>query len=214
MLIILNDDATYISWLSRHREGFVLDCKRKPTRRPLMLHRATCSVIKPQKRARLTTGAHLKACSVDATELLEWAREQTGGEPTNCERCQPDRHESAAEEHDSTHALTRLGRDIVSYVLDLAVMYLDGEARFYRPHIDTVATYLAKTPAQIAPALQRLLLEGYLECEPPADQETVSPKSILHPTALAMQTIPAFDAMSIEEVETELSTLRADSAVE
>jgi hypothetical protein len=42
MLIIINDDAVYVSWISRHRTGFVVDCRRKPTKDHLILHRATC----------------------------------------------------------------------------------------------------------------------------------------------------------------------------
>ncbi len=211
MLIIINDDAVYVSWVFRHRQGFVVDCKRKPARNHLILHRATCSVIKPHKRARLTTGAHIKACSLDAAELASWALEQTGGGLVACSECQPDHEEPATPEHQLKHALTRLGRDILSYVLDLAVMYLDGEDRHYHPNIQDVAVYLDKTPAQIMPALHRLIEEGYLDCDPPATNDMLPSTSIIYPTARALRTIPAFDAMPNSAVAAELESLKGAS---
>ena len=169
MLIIINDDPAYVSWLRRHRQGYVVDSKRKPTKNHLILHRATCSVVKPHKRARLTSGSHIKACSLDAEELATWAREQTGGDVSACSECQPDAEESATCEHQEKHSLTHLGRNLLSYVLDLAVMYLDGEERHYHPKVQDIAGYLAKSPGQIMPAIQRLIAEGYLDCEPPAN---------------------------------------------
>jgi hypothetical protein len=211
MLIIINDDPAYVSWLARHRQGYVVDSKRKPTKNHVTLHRATCSIIKPHKRARLTSGAHMKACSMDAQELTSWAWEQTGGGVLACVACQPDVDEPAGGEHQAKHALTRLGRDILSYVLDLAVMYLDGEERHYHPKVDDLAVYLAKSPGQMMPALQRLIAEGYLECVPPATNGAPCAASILYPTAAALRTIPAFADMASGAVEAELKCLREQS---
>jgi hypothetical protein len=207
MLIILNDDSVYIAWIARHRQGFVVDCQRKPTKNHLILHRATCSVIKPHKRARLTTGAHVKACALDAAELTAWAAEQTGGGVIACSECQPLLEESAGAEHQATHALTRLGRDILSYVLDLAVMYLDDVERHYHPNVQDIAVYLGKSAGQIMPAVRRLIVEGYLDCYPPATDGAFPAASIIYPTARALRTIPAFDALSDEALEVELASL-------
>lgn len=208
MLIIINDDPAYVSWLSRHRQGYVVDCNRKPTKNHLILHRATCSVIKPHKRARLTSGAHIKACSLHVEELAAWALEQTGGGVIACSECEPNQ-EPATCEHQANHSLTRLGRDILSYVLDLAVMYLDGEERHYHPKIDDIAVYLAKSPGQIMPALQRLIAEGYLDCEPPATNGAPSATSIIYPTVSALRTIPAFAVMANSAVDAELRNLKS-----
>jgi hypothetical protein len=208
MLIIINDDAAYVSWLSRHRQGYVVDCRRKPTKNHLILHRATCSIIKPHKRARLTMGAHIKACSLDAHELAAWAFEQTGGDLVACSECQPDHEEPLTAENHAKHALTRLGKEIVSYVLDLAVMYLDGEERHYGPSVEAIAVYLDKTPKQIMPALGRLIEEGHLEYGSPGTDDTPPATSIIYPTARALRTIPAFDAMSKRALAAELESLK------
>jgi hypothetical protein len=207
MLIIINDDAAYTSWIFRHRGGFVIDSKRKPTKGHLTLHRATCPIIKPHKRARLTTGAHLKACSLDAAELAAWAVEQTQGAPTACSQCQPDREPVPGDQH-ARHALTRVGKEILSHVLDLAILYLDGEERHYGPSVKAVAVYLDKTPKQILPALERLVEESYLECDPPSGNGSAAEKSIVYPTARALRTIPAFDAMSGKALTAELESLK------
>lgn len=208
MLVIINDDAVYVSWIFRHRQGFVVDCRRKPTKNHLILHRATCSVIKPHKRARLTTGAHIKACSLDAVELTAWALEQTGGGVVTCPECQPEQEEPASSEHQVKHALTRLGRDILSHVLDLAVMYLDGVESDYHPNVQDIAAYLDKSAGQIMPAVRRLIEEGNLDCCPPATHGVSPATSIIYPTARALRTIPAFGAMADEALDRELASLK------
>ena len=205
MLIIINDDPAYVSWIARHRQGFVVDSKRKPTRNGVILHRAICSVIKPHKRARLTTGGHIKACSLDAAELECWAREQTGGGLTTCRECHSDEEEHVDADH---HVLTRLGKDVLSYVLDLAVMYLDGEETHFHATVQDIAKYLDKTVAQITPAVHRLINEGYLEWNRTTDKTSLAANTITYPTAKAIRTIPAFAAMSEENVGTELGQLK------
>lgn len=208
MLIVINDDAAYVSWLSRHRQGYVVDSKRKPTKGHLTLHRATCPIIKPHKRARLTTGAHCKACSLDMEELAAWAVEQTGGGLAACSECRPAEQEPPASADHAVHALTRLGKEIVSYVLDLAVLYLDGEERAYGPSVEAIAVYLDKTPKQILPAMGRLVEEDYLACDPTQASGTLSANSVMYPTARALRSIPAFGAMSRQALTAELESLQ------
>jgi hypothetical protein len=148
---------------------------------------------------------------LDVEELAAWALEETGGGVIACSQCQPDREEPATCEHQANHSLTRLGRDILSYVLDLAVMYLDGEERHYHPKIDDIAVYLAKSPGQIMPALQRLTADGYLDCEPPATNGAPSATSIVYPTVSALRTIPAFAVMANSAVNAELRNLKSVS---
>lgn len=209
MLIIINDDLAYVSWISRHRQGFVIDSKSKPKKKHLILHRATCSIIKPHKRAHLTTGAHIKACSLDTAELASWALEQTGGGLTACQECHPDEEDCANAEQHSKNALTRLGREALSYVLDLAVMYLDGEETHFRATVKDVAEYLGKTVPQVMPVIHRLIDEGYLECDRTTSAISLAGTAITCPTAKALRTIPAFDAMSEENLGVELDQLKS-----
>ena len=199
-----------MSWLTHHRQGYVVDSKRKPTKNHLILHRATCSLIKPHKRARLTTGAHVKACSLDVDELAAWAEEQTGGGLTACSECQPDHEAPASGEEHEAHTLTRLGKEAMSYVLDLAVMYLDGEERHYRPTVEAVGVYLDKTPKQIMPVVSRLIEDDYLEYDPGASDAPLSATTIIYPTKRAMRKIPAFDEMSDDALSAEMDSLRGE----
>jgi hypothetical protein len=208
MLIIINDDPTYVSWISRHRQGFVVDCKSKPKKNHLTLHRATCSIIKPHKRARLTTGSHIKACALEVAELAAWAQEQTGGGLTVCQECHPGDDACADTEQHAKHALTRLGREAISYVLDLAVMYLDGEETNFCANAKRIAQYLGKTVPQVMPVIHRLIDEGYLECDRTTIATSLAATAITYPTARSLRTIPAFGAMSDELLGAELAQLR------
>lgn len=202
MLIFINDDAAYRAWIVRHRDGFVIDAKRKPTRNHVVLHRANCPLVKPHKRARLTTHGHIKACSLDRHELATWTEEETGGGVRECPDCLGEHPAGSGEQHVSERALTRLGRDVLSYVLDLAVMFLDGEDEHFHPTVRVVAEYLDKTPAQILRAIERLAIDGYLTCEP-----LLSEHSALYPTAQALALVPAFGALPEAELAVELARL-------
>jgi hypothetical protein len=78
MILFLDEDRAYLSWVTHHRNGFVLDCNRKPTKHHLILHRAICPEIKHSatKTTHWTTGHHMKACSLNAEELKTWALRQ------------------------------------------------------------------------------------------------------------------------------------------
>jgi hypothetical protein len=145
---------------------------------------------------------------MDEAELTSWAEEQTGSRLTACEDCQPDQENSAIDEHQAKHALTRFGRDVLSFVLDLAVVYLDDQAPRFHPQMHDIAEYLGKTPAQVMPAIQRLIDEGYLPCDRPIAGNAPLNAEIIYPTAKAIRSIPAFGAMPEEAIVAELDKLR------
>ncbi len=208
MLIIIDDDAAYVAWIGRHRQGFVVDARHKPARNHLILHRSICSEIKPHKRARLTTGGHIKACSLDLDELRAWAQEQTGAGLTACAECRPEDEQPGESGQHAIHAATRLGKEALSYVLDLAVMRLDGETPAYRATLEDLAAYLDKTAAQLAPAVERLIEAGFLECDQPVGKTSLAATTVVYPTATALRTIPAFAAMSKHAAVAELDQLK------
>src|SRR5947207_1006333 len=111
MIVFLNDDRAYHSWVTHHRRGFVLDSHRRPAKHAAVLHRASCSDVKHSqtKKTHWTTGPHLKACSLDADELRAWATQETGSEPTDCPSCL-----AAEEVHPDDHPLhlTKLDKEI------------------------------------------------------------------------------------------------------
>src|SRR5690242_80541 len=107
MILFLDEERGYLSWVTHHRQGFVLDSPRKATGKHVTVHRATCELIKrsESKRTHWTTGSRMKGCSLDLNELQMWAQTQTGSMAALCSICTPDgkRSESDAEPH-----LTRL----------------------------------------------------------------------------------------------------------
>jgi hypothetical protein len=212
MIIFLNEDRAYGSWLARHRKGFVLDWLRKPTRTQPSLHRATCGEIRgPTKRSHWTTGRHLKACSLDRQELTDWAQRECGREPNSCDQCQPHEvicAEGLAASDGHPRPLTKQGGDIVDYVLDVALIYLGQGDRGYHLTVGDLAAYLGKTRAQITPAIVRLLEDGYLRANGELVPGAALPRQqVVFPTVLAMRILPAFENVPEEEIEAELARL-------
>ena len=214
MVILINEDPAYISWLKRHRNGFVLDTRRNPTRRNTVLHRANCPEIKTRQGSRSrktswTTGQRVKACSVEVDQLLDWVRDEINGEPQSCEQCEP-LHDGClagkCKDDDAQH-LTRLGGDIVSYIVEVAVIHLDNDTP-YRLSVVDVASYLRKSPAQINAAVLRVIEDSFVSTNENLQLNTpLSDELMLYPTAEALRTVPAFAAMSEVEIAAEVSKL-------
>jgi hypothetical protein len=204
MIIYVNEDAAYLSWLSRHRGGFVVDGLRRPTRKRATLHRAGCDLIKKSKSkaTHWTTGRRFKACSLDLQELVAWAQEEFLAAPVLCEQCAP---LGTAESKESPRRLTKLGREILDAVIESAVIHLDNGDADYRLTIADLADRLGKSPTQLAAALSHLVDEGLLRTEEdvsdPADRQ-------VYPTALALKSLPSFESTSAEEIAKELDRLR------
>jgi hypothetical protein len=127
-------------------------------------------------------------------------------EPVYCDKCNPtDETQSLTGPHEKQ--LTKLGKDIIDYVVEAAVVCLDQGAD-YDASVDDVAAYLGKTPAQITAALLRLIEDGYLRIEGKFDaQHAVPGRRLIYPTADALRTLPAFEQMSVRKVKAELEQL-------
>jgi hypothetical protein len=214
MLIILNDDRTYLSWLAHHRQGFVLDARRRPTVRQLVLHRALCPDIRSHngKRTYWTSGARLKACSLRPGELVDWARHAAGVEPTACLRCKP-QQELAPRELDSLvepgrgPGLSRLCLRLLDHILDATIISLE-QGRPYRVTVDAAAEAVGKRSSQVATALVRLLSEGYVATDAQLVPGVPWPgDAALRPTSRALRTLPAFRHRSAAHVAATLAAL-------
>jgi hypothetical protein len=172
-----------------------------------MLHRTTCPDVKHSatKATHWTTGHHMKACSLDAEELKTWAREQTQTEPAECPGCMV-----AQESHSTDHPLhlTKLGHEILSFVLEIAALHLDDNTGSYWLSVGMVGKCLDKTPAQLSPAIQRLVDDGMLTTTETAKPgEHLSMTGRLFPTIGALKTLSAFQDCSDQQLRLELSRL-------
>ncbi len=213
MIIILNDDPIYVSWIRRHRSGFVLATRRKPSKRNTILHRACCPEIRKSKtkRTHWTTGGRVKACSEDREELREWAAEQIGGPPKACRVCNPWEKVLSVDTNNPVSAedqhLTKLENDILSAVVESAVIHLDNELDFQMT-VGDVAEYLSKTPVLITDAMRRLVAQQMLEIETETANNTpILPTVRVFPTASALRTVLAFAELDTEQLKKELETL-------
>lgn len=208
MIIFLNDDRAYLSWVTHHRQGFVLDGKRKPKLSQLVVHRATCGEIKSaaSRRIHWTTGGKLKACCLDRAELEAWAAEQAGIAPGPCPMCQP--QVETPPNGDGHIHLSKLPREILEYILEAALIHFEVEHPPYRLTLADIAACFGKTPGQILPALNRLLESGMVVVAGHKNMAAaIPPKRIILPTVAAIRTIEAFRGESESTIEGELAKL-------
>jgi hypothetical protein len=211
MIIFINDDRAYLYWVTHHRQGFVLDGRRRPKVNHLVLHRATCADIRraESKRIHWTTGAKLKACAVNLDELRTWAVEESGSGAAACENCRPE-HEFPSEGSKEVH-LTKLGADILDYVLDAALIHLDHEQPPYRLTVSDIAACFGKTPGQLSSALHRLIDDGLITVDGRLSPAVPIPfKRMVWPTIRAFRTLQAFQVESDETIQSELAKLHTD----
>ena len=211
MIIFINDDRAYLYWVTHHRQGFVLDGRRKPKVSHLVLHRAMCTGIKraESKRTHWTTGSKLKACSVDLDELGGWAVEVAGSAATACEKCRPE-HDFPTKGSEEIH-LTKLGADILDYVLDASLIHLDHEQPPYRLTVGDIAACFGKTPGQLSSAMHGLVDDGLLTVDGRlAPAVEIPGKRMVWPTMRALRTLEAFQTESDAMIQSELARLRVE----
>lgn len=205
MILYLNEDRSYLSWLAHHRGGFVLDCERQPRAGHVTLHRATCAKIKhaETRKTHWTTGRHMKVCSLKDHELIEWATQQTESEPERCADCMVEQPPEEQPVH-----LTRVDRDVLSFVLEVAALHLDASDDFYALNVGTAARCLGKTPGQLSAAFHRLAADGLLTIVgKTAPGEPVPASCALLPTVEALKTLPIYNSASDEQVMADLAKL-------
>jgi hypothetical protein len=210
MIIFLNDDRAYLYWVTHHRKGYVIDGRRKPKLGHLSLHRATCAEIKsgPSQRTHWTTGAMLKVCGLDRTELETWALEESGRPMPNCPACQPE-SEHSLNDGEPVH-LTKLAGEVLDYVLDAALIHMEQEHPPYRLTVGDIAACFGKTPGQLSPALHQLLDDGFISLCSQSAAAVSRPKQIILPTPQALRTLEAFRQEGDAFVMAELGKLHAD----
>lgn len=208
MIIFVNDDRGYLYWVTHHRQGFVLDGKRKPKVGHLVVYRSTSREIKSasSRRVHWTTGGKLKACCLDRAQLETWAGEETGAAAEYCPTCEP-RSDGASSEESPIH-LSKLSGDILEYVLEAALIHFEVEQPPYRLTLADIAVCFGKTPGQISPALHRLLAAGLLAINSvSATCAAIRPKCMVLPRASAIRTLEAFRNASDLEIQDELAKL-------
>jgi hypothetical protein len=176
-----------------------------------MLHRASCPEVRKRngKPTHYTTGRHLKACPIDEGELNAWSREQTATEPGCCSVCRP--HEEPrqqAADANTPPRLTRLAREILNFVLEVAVIHLENSQPTYRLTVADVANCFSKTPAQVTrPILQlwnhrMVTVSGRIVPGRPLEAD-----GAIYPTTRALRTLPAFAEEAEANLDGELRKL-------
>lgn len=86
MVIIVNDDDSYLAWVEANEDGFVVNAENPPRADTVRVHRANCRHITTPARSNWTTTGYMKICSNVMEELDEWAARAVGALP-DCASC-------------------------------------------------------------------------------------------------------------------------------
>lgn len=208
MIVFLNEDRAYLNWVIRHRQGYVLEGRRRPKVRQLVLHRAICAEVKGNSKSRThwTTSGRLKACALNLEELQTWAAEESDLPAMVCEKCRPG-EENLPEESSSRH-LTKLAAEVLDYVIEAAVIHLENEHPPYRLCVGDIAACFAKTPGQLSAALHQLVDTGWTVMHGRIVKDAPFSLNVLvFPTPAALRTLEAFREVSDAELLAELQKL-------
>jgi hypothetical protein len=205
MIIFLDDDAACRAWLARRSHAAAVEGMRDGNRKRLLLHASGCNRLKHLLgRKMATTHGRWVACAMQREELTQWCLLKYGGEPQPCPAC------SIAAEACEDHHLTRLDRDILDFVLDVAVIHLEPDAKPYHLAVSDVAQCLRKTTRQLQAALDHLTKEGLITLGvAPVRGANAGERRTIYPTARALETLEYFAACDRGSVEAEIARLHA-----
>lgn len=91
MYLFCDDDAGYLAWLQANVDGYVLNAERQPKASNQILHTSKCPTINGSPaHGEKWTELYVKVCSLDDSELLNWAKKETGvTELRRCKTCKP-----------------------------------------------------------------------------------------------------------------------------
>jgi hypothetical protein len=147
----------------------------------------------------------MKGCSLRLEELQNWVVAETQSDPTFCPECKPDQ----AIESDGEVHLTKLDRDILDYILEIADYHMEADDHAYGVTVGMTARCLGKTEGQLMASLGRLVTDGLLELAAPIKPgEILPPRCRIAPTAKALRTIPAYAEVSDRNLAAELRKLQ------
>ncbi len=208
MIIFIHEDRTYLNWVTHHRHGYVLDGRRRPHLRHLLLHRASCPKIRKSlgQRTNWTMGDRFKACSPHFDELQAWVVEEAAVAASLCEQCQPT--VDLARDESPSCRLTKLAADILDYILDVAIIHLENKHPPYHLCCGDISACLSKTMGQLSAAMQQLVTDGLITLHGKLTKETfVGPYVVVFPTPKGLRTLEAFREQSDPELQAELRKL-------
>jgi hypothetical protein len=209
VIIFIAEDRAYRAWIARHRDGFVLDWRRQPTRRMPTIHRANCPLIHAARptRSHWTTGRRLKACSLTIEELVNWAVEESPRGYEYCIQCTP-QDQKSSNTPSPVRRLTRLGKEILEYILEVTVIHLDRQDSDYQVTVGDLAECFLKTPKQILPVLLRMSDAGYVQIEASTTNSGLSSRRLrVLPTPSALRMLPAYANVPDSQVACDIDRL-------
>jgi hypothetical protein len=92
-MFVPHNDQELTRWLNEHPSGYVLHTRRDGNPSVVVLHRASCAMIRPKQglaRGAATQRDYRKVCADEVSELEEWVgRRGRISFSRRCGRCRP-----------------------------------------------------------------------------------------------------------------------------
>jgi hypothetical protein len=106
--------------------------------------------------------------------------------------------------------LTRLAREIISFVLEVATIHLDEET-VLTLQVGAIARCLNKSPGQLTAPLVSLVKEGLLTIRGRVEPGAPIPANRgVFPTTRTLRTLPAYSDAEDSQIEAELQKLQGE----
>lgn len=80
--IFKNDEVGYLEWIENNPNGYVINTFKNISSKYLVLHRASCHTIKPNKSTKMgafTERNYIKICADTERNLLKWIQQSDSG---------------------------------------------------------------------------------------------------------------------------------------
>jgi hypothetical protein len=89
MIEFIDDDLNYLAWVATHPDGYVLNVRRSPDPRYVILHRANCTTISTETHApgAYTARGYRKICVSTEAMLQAAAKREGRSDGTFSKRC-------------------------------------------------------------------------------------------------------------------------------
>ena len=102
MEIFRDNDKLYLDWTAENPDGYVINCRRNPTEKYLILHASSCHKISTsddkKDKNQFTGGSYIKVCASREDEIKVWIESIFGAVvPKRCSYCEPIFSESNTE---------------------------------------------------------------------------------------------------------------------
>lgn len=133
----IGNDEAYLRWLDEHPEGYVTNAHRNVTPSYMVLHKATCGMIKSTQGippGGFTERNYIKVCAGSVELLREWAKQHgrpDGSFSSACNICKPTGEHTIPEPRPGGENVARIDEPVVAININQQHPYVRNAEDLY-----------------------------------------------------------------------------------